>query len=71
MVQKIKNSFGDILTCKRPKMLIKKGRHTIGAWRFFGMHLLEGFVDFICHERLSQKSIHLFCNHWLDRINEH
>ena len=36
VVQKIKNSFGDTLTCKRPKILIKKMRHTIGPGDFLG-----------------------------------
>ena len=69
VVQKIKNSFGDTLTCKRPKMLIKKMRHTIGARGFFGMHLLKGFVDFICYTSSSQEGVHFFCDYWLDCIN--
>ena len=71
VVQKIKNSLGDTLTCKRPKMLIKERRHTIGARGFFGMHLLKGFVDFICCKSSSQEGVHFFCDYWFDRINEY
>ena len=41
MVQKIKDSLSNTITNERPIVLIKKRKHTIGAWRFLRMHLLQ------------------------------
>ena len=68
-VQEIQNSFGDTFTSKRSKVLVKERGHTIGAWRFFGMHLFESFVDFFSCESPGEEGIHLVCDHRLDCIN--